>query len=101
MAQRLNLQAKLEELLGTRNVYFQPPANVQMSFPCIVYKWDTARTEFAGNKPYLFSKRYQITYIDKNPDADIPDKLARFESAVLVQRFTADNLHHSVIALYF
>lgn len=100
-APRLELQAILEGVLGSRNVYHQPPATISMVYPCIVYQMDNARTAFAGNKPYKYDKRYQITVIDRDPDSPIPDKIAMLESAVFVQRFTANNLHHSVFALYF
>jgi len=47
MAPRLELQEVLESLLGSRNVYFQPPLNLKMNYPCIIYKRDDAETEFA------------------------------------------------------
>ena len=37
MAGRLELQSKLEELLGTRNVYYQPPESIKIGYPAIVY----------------------------------------------------------------
>ncbi len=99
MAPRLDLHA----LLGTLadHVYFQPPATMQMQYPCVVYQQDYARTEFAGNKPYVYSKRYQITVIDRDPDSLIPDKIAMLETALFDRHFTANNLHHSVFTLYF
>lgn len=74
---------------------------MQMQYPCIVYQMDNARTEFAGNKPYMYSKRYQISVIDRNPDSVIPDAIAALESAIFSTHFTANNLHHSVFSLYF
>ena len=35
---RLELQSVLEQTLGSRNVYFQPPASVKMKYPAIVYE---------------------------------------------------------------
>lgn len=101
MAPRLELQAILEQVLGSRNVYFQPPSNIAMQYPCIVYQLDNARTEFAGNRPYVYTKKYQVTFIDRDPDNVIPDRIAHLETAVLVTHFTANNLHHSVFTLYF
>ncbi len=72
-----------------------------MQYPCIVYQQDYARTEFAGNMPYKYAKRYQITVIDVNPDSLIPDKIAMLQSALFDRHFTANNLHHSVFTLYF
>lgn len=40
MASRLNLQTFLEEILESRNVYFQPPESVKMKYPAIVYALD-------------------------------------------------------------
>lgn len=98
---RLSLQSLLETLAGSDNVYFQPPANVQMQYPAIVYERDAANTEFAGNSPYRYTKRYQVTVIDGNPDSDIPDKVARLPMCTFNRHFTADNLNHDVFDLYF
>jgi hypothetical protein len=72
-----------------------------MQYPCIVYQMDNARTEFAGNKPYKYAKRYQITYIDQDPTSLVPDTIAWLESALFDRHYTADNLHHSVFTLYY
>ena len=99
MAPRLDLQEVLLQI--TPHVYFQPPASLEMQYPCIVYEMDNARTEFAGNKPYMYAKRYQVTAIDRDPDSLIPDTIAWLPSAVFDRHFTANNLHHSVFTLYF
>jgi hypothetical protein len=101
MAQRLQLQQILEDILGTRNVYFQPPNNVQMKYPCIVYKRDTARTLFAGNNPYRRQKRYLVTVIDQNPDSLIPDAVADLPMCTFDRHFTANNLNHDVFSIFF
>jgi len=101
MGQRLELQSLLEAVLGSAYVYFQPPATLAMKYPCIVYQIDDARTEFAGNKPYIYTKRYQITVIDRDPDSPIPNRIAYLESAVFDRQYTASNLYHSVFTLYF
>lgn len=101
MGQRLELQTLLEGVLGTPNVYFQPPPNVQMKYPCIVYKRDSARTEFAGNTPYKYAKRYQVTYIDQDPDSPTPDKIAALPMCSFNRHFAANNLNHDVFSLYF
>lgn len=101
MGQRLELQTLLQNLLGSNNVYFQPPQNVQMNFPCIVYTRDFARTEFADNKPYRHKKRYQVTHIGQDPDSPIPDKLAEVPMSTFERHFTNENLHHDVYTIFF
>lgn len=72
-----------------------------MEYPAIVYKRETASTEFAGNDPYRYTKRYQVTVIDRNPDSEIPDKVAAMPMCVHNRFFTANNLNHDVFVLYF
>jgi hypothetical protein len=99
MAPRLELQTLLEGI--TDNVYFQPPENINMQYPCIVYNRDFAETEFAGNGPYTVTLRYMVTVIDRNPDSDIPGKVAMLPMCVFNRFFTADSLNHDVYTLFF
>lgn len=98
---RSQLQILLEEILGSEHVYFQPPANVQMNYPAIVYNRDAADTKFAGNAPYSYTKRYQVTVIDRNPESEIPDKVAKLPLCTFNRFFTANGLNHDVFSLYF
>jgi len=101
MGTRLELQASLEELLGSRNVYFQPPTSVTMSYPAIVYNRDYQSVFFADNGPYTRRLRYQVTVIDPNPDSLIPDRVAELPMTTLVRHFTLDNLNHDIYDVYF
>jgi hypothetical protein len=98
---RLLLHNLLINLLNGPDVYFQPPSNVQMKYPCIVYKRDGANSEFADNSPYRNSKRYQIMVIDRDPDSGIPDKVAALPLCAFDRFYTADNLNHDVFNLYY
>lgn len=97
---RLQLQQLLEDLLESPHVYFQPPANVQMTYPCITYKRDRSDTRFAGNVPYRYTKRYLVTVIDQDPDSAIPDKIAALPKVRHERFFVADNLNHDVFTLF-
>lgn len=101
MGQRLDLQALLETLLGSDQVYFQPPANVQMSYPCVVYKRDDIDAKNANNRPYALKKRYLVTVIDSDPDSIIHEKIAAQTQTAYLRNFVAQNLHHDVLTLYF
>lgn len=101
MASRLELHEVLCKILGTRNAYFQPPESVKMQYPCIVYKRSDANTLFANDEPYVHTKRYQLTIIDKNPDSEIPDKVAKLPMCVFDRHYTAGNLNHDIYNLYY
>ena len=102
MAQRQR-RLQLHQLLKTfvDNVYFQPPTNVKLEYPCIVYKRDFADNKFADDIVYDHRLRYAITVIDPNPDSDIPDKVAAMPLSIFNRFFTVDNLNHDVYNVYF
>lgn len=102
MAPRLELQTLLEGLVPEGwKVYFQPPNGAQMQYPCIVYKRGFAETLFADNTPYRNTKRYQVTVIDRDPDSEIPDKIAQLPLCRFDRFYTAEGLNHDVYNLYF
>jgi hypothetical protein len=101
MAPRSDLQTLLAEILGTEHVYFQPPTNIKLVYPCIVYKRDLSQTNFADNSPYFNMLRYQITVIDGDPDSSIPTKVAALPLCLFIRFYTADNLNHDVFNLFF
>ena len=101
MGSRLKLQEELETLLGTRNVYFQPPPSLKMKFPCIVYERARINTRFADNDPYKLDNVYYVTYIDTDPDADIPTKLAHFHMSVFQRHYVSDNKYHDQFRITF
>jgi len=72
-----------------------------MVYPCIVYKRDFALTYFADDKPYQNRKRYQVIVIDRDPDSDIPDRIAALPLCTFDRFYTADNLNHDVFKLFF
>lgn len=101
MAPRADLQALLEEILGTDEVYFQPPANIELSYPCIIYKRERFDSSFGNNQPYALFKGYQVTVIDRDPDSVIVDKVAELPMTRHDRSFAVDNLNHDVFTLYF
>ena len=101
MGQRLDLQSLLETILGSGNVYFQPPENLKMSFPAIVYNRDFRNARFADNIPFAKTFRYQITIIDRNPDSLIPEKIGELPMSTFVRHFTTEALNHDVYDVYF
>lgn len=101
MGQRLELHGLLSRILGTNQVYFQPPPTVNMEYPCIVYRRDYEKAEHADDRPYARRKRYQVVVIDTDPDSIIPDQIAELPLCSFDRFYTADNLNHDVFKLFF
>lgn len=99
MAPRLQFQSLLETI--TARVYFQPPINIQLEYPCIIYERSSAQSEHADNKTYRYTKRYKVTAIDRNPDGPLHDQLAVLPLSDFDRFFTADGLNHDVFNIFF
>lgn len=101
MASRLELQTLLENTLGSRNVYYQPPASVQMKYPAIVYSRNDIENAFADNSVYAQNHAYLVTVIDRNPDSEIVEKVSRLPMCAFDRHYVVDNLNHDVFTLYY
>lgn len=110
-ARRLALQSELEELLssfvaemddGSPAILFQPPENVKLHYPCVVYDYDSDYIRHANDKGYYARPKYEMTLIERDPDSMLWTKIAEhFKYCRHNRRFTADNLYHDVIGLYY
>lgn len=101
MATRIELQTALEALLGSNNVYYQPPESIKLSYPAIIYSRKEIVNIHADNSVYGQSLRYEITVIDKNPDSEIVMKVSRLTSCKFDRHFKSDNLNHDVFTIYY
>jgi len=101
MAPRLELQSLFETLIGSRNVYFQPPPSRKIQYPCIVYSLTDELVDHANNTPYKKERRYNVTVIDTNPDSAIPGKVSDLPKCAFDRHYTADNLNHYSYKLFF
>ena len=101
MASRLELQSKLEELLDSGNVYYQPPSSIKMSYPAIKYSKNDIRSDFADDQAYQLQNCYEIIVIDKKPDNPVIDKLLALPYCSFNRHYSADNLNHYVLTLYY
>lgn len=87
------LDAELRTLLGSTNVYFQPPASVKIKYPAIIYSLNDIRTNSADNEVYKKNKQYSITLIETNPDSPLVDSLIENEY-YFDRTFVSDGLYH-------
>ena len=99
MANRADLDRELRTLLGSNNVYFQPPESTKLKFDCFVYRLSGANVVSADNDIYLYNREYALTFITKNPDNPLIDEIPKYFAKKLKicrlnSYFTSDNLNH-------
>lgn len=98
---RSELHSELVSILGSEHVYFQPPENYKLSYPCIIYEIKEPDLLRADDALYSFKNCYQITIIDRNPDGDIWKSILAFPLCSFNRFYTVDNLNHYVLTLYY
>ena len=102
MSNRADLQSKLEnEIMGSKNVHFQPPATMHMEYPAIVFGLSNIRNTFANNSSYKRARAYQVILIDKNPDSEYVDKILSLPMCSFDRHYKSDNMNHFVFTLYY
>lgn len=95
------LQSELEELLGSKNVYYQPPESKKMVYPAIRYSMKDIKSTYANNIMYSRMNCYELVVIDRLPDNEVIDKLLQIPYCTFNRHYVADNLNHDVFILYY
>lgn len=101
MAERIDLQNTLTDILGSKNVYYQPPESVKLSYPCILFELSNYIFDHADNTKYRGLKKYSITLISKEPDPATMDKILKLKYSSFDRYYISDNLYHYNFELYY
>ena len=100
MSSRLDLHTILCEILGSRNVYFQPPSSVRMQYPAIVYSRKGIEKRSANDGVYRKLPSYEVILVDKNPDSPFVEKILDLPYCSFDRHYESDNLNHDVFTIY-
>ena len=98
---RVDLHRILEDIVGTKHVYFQPPDGLKIEYPAIIYKLNDIENASADNLVYTQKNAYQIIVIDQNPDSEISKRVSKLQSCQMMSAYSSDRLNHFVYNLYF
>lgn len=101
MADRLELHSVLQELLGSSNVYYQPPESIKMQYDAIRYSKKTIDSNYANDRKYSMIDCYEIIVISRLPDNPVIKKLLSLPYCSYDRHYVADNLHHDVLTIYW
>ena len=98
----MRLQLHNELRLFYPRVYFQPPSNIKMEYPCIVYNRSNDSVKFADNDVYHEKDAYSVTLIEKDPDSTMAKEIRRHFRHIAIQNYlTVDSLHQTTLILYY
>lgn len=94
------MQTKLEAILGSRNVYFQPPENIKINYPAIIYKVARQNKKLANDSVYGIIPVYELKVVDYFPDSQITAMLLEDPKCGYVNSYNNSNLHYDVLNIY-
>lgn len=101
MGSRLELQSKLENLLGVKHVYYQPPESLKLEYPAIVYSKSRINKSSANDSAYKFDTLYDLIVIDTRPDNPVINKLLELPYCSYDRSYKSDNLNHDSLSIYY
>ena len=101
MADRIELQKTFEELLGSKNVYYDPTTNTNMKYDAIRYSKAKPNVAYANNKKYKTMKCYEVIVISRLPDNPVIEKLLNLPYSSWERHYVSDNLHHDVLTIFY
>lgn len=98
---RTDLEETFRNIIGSENVYFSPPNNLNMNYPCIIYQLAGQSNMFADDIRYRKLNQYSVTIVDEDPDSNIKDKIEELQYCYFSRFYVADYLNHWVYTLYY
>lgn len=101
MDRRLQLQETLVNILGSNNVYFQPPETIKLQYPCIIYERSNIDKQYADNRAYVSMVRYSLTLITRSPESNLVKAILELPYCTYDRYYAADTLNHDVFTLYY
>ncbi len=100
-ADKDSILAFLKIILGSENVYFQPPPKFLISYPCITFFIDNLQAQHANNGVYSIDTAYSVIFISREPETSIVYKLAALPKSNFDRHYISDLLHHFVFTIFF
>lgn len=109
MGTRIDLHTTLKEIMtgvlkrdpGSDHVYFQPPENIKLKYPAIIYSRNNMPRIHADNGVYAAGMEYSITVIDANPESLLLKPISSLPTCRFDRHYVADNLNHDVFTIHY
>lgn len=100
MGDRFYLQTLFEEILGSRNVYFDPPETVKIQYDAIIYRRKKIDNAFANNSVYKQDNCYEVIVISRNPESDVLGRISKLSMCTHDRHYVVNDLHHDAFTIY-
>lgn len=90
----------LQQAVQHDRVYFQPPENLKIGCPAVVFHLSKIEIDRASDVPYKGAKEYSVTLITKDPEPDVIDEILKIPYSSLDTTYISDGMNHFVFTIY-
>lgn len=90
----------LQQAVKHNRVYFQPPENLKIEYPSVVFHLSKIEIDRASDVPYKGAKEYSVTLITKDPEPDVIDEILKIPYSSLDTTYISDGMNHFVFTVY-
>lgn len=90
----------LQKAVDHNRVYFQPPENLKIGYPAVIFHLSKIKLDHAGDVPYKGAREYSVTLITKEPEPEVLDEILKIPYTTLDTTYTADGMNHFVFTTY-
>lgn len=101
---RLQFHEELAKLspAAKPTLYFNPPANVRLTYPAVVYSFRGTNDTFSDGVRYLQFHIYEAVVITTDPDSELPFLVLNgFNYSRMGTPYVKDNLYHTPITINY
>lgn len=95
-----DLLHSLRQVVKHDRVYFQPPENLKIVYPAVVFHLSKMEIDRASDVPYKGAKEYSVTLITKDPEPDVIDEILKIPYSSLDTTYISDGMNHFVFTVY-
>ena len=97
MGSRIDLNKRLQDIMGSGQVYYNPDASLTLRYPCFLYSLSNADITYADGLHYAEHRNYTVTYITRNADDEPFKKMfGAFAFCRFERMYKTDGLYHYV-----
>lgn len=90
----------LQKAVDHNRVYFQPPENLKIGYPAVIFHLSKVKLDHADDVPYKGAREYSVTLITKEPEPEVLDEILKIPYATLDTTYIADGMNHFVFTIY-
>lgn len=90
----------LRKAVDHNRVYFQPPENLRMDYPAVVFHLSRNKSVHASDGRFKDSQEYTVTLITEDPQPDVLDAILDIPYTTLESTYVSKGMNHFVFTTY-